>query len=196
MSGFTRDSKHYGDRLVYEALLSKWNRYHGRCGCGEDWVRAHAEPAGFTVVREGGGFVALAGPQLTEGVDEARLTTDALWEVVTGEPGTQDWFETVHVTDRSEKAEAERKDANERANRQRRERRQASKTEPASPAQLRYLTSLVTTVSRDRFTDEFARAVKGSQVPPREPDEKAQQAMKRLTKTTARKLISGLLGQR
>jgi len=36
MSGFTRDRRRYGDRLVYEALENKWQRYHGRhCGCGK-----------------------------------------------------------------------------------------------------------------------------------------------------------------
>ncbi|MFD3421022.1 hypothetical protein [Streptomyces decoyicus] len=37
MSGFTRDTKYYGDRLVYEPLESKWGRYHAthcRCGMG------------------------------------------------------------------------------------------------------------------------------------------------------------------
>ena len=100
MSGFTRDSKHYGDRLVYEALGSKWARYHAHCGCGQDWVTAHAEPAGFTVARKGCGFVALVGPGLTEGVDEEKLTTNALWQAVTGTPGTQDWYESVRVFER------------------------------------------------------------------------------------------------
>lgn len=114
MSGFTRDPKHYGDRLVYEASLSKWNRYHSRCDCGNDWVTQHAEPAGFTVARQGNGFVALTGPGLTEDVDEDRLTTNALWKVVTGQEGTQDWFEPVKTINRSEKAEAERKAAGRR----------------------------------------------------------------------------------
>lgn len=90
------------------------------------------------------------------------MTAEALWQVVTGEPGVQGWFETVHVTDRSEEAEAARDPAREQANRERRERRKARKAEPATPAQLRYLQSLVATVSRQRFTDEFARAVTGS----------------------------------
>lgn len=62
VSGFTRAVEVYGDRLVYEALGSKWDRYHARCGCGRDWVSAYAESAGFTVVRVGNGFVALVGP--------------------------------------------------------------------------------------------------------------------------------------
>ena len=107
MSGFTRDSKHYGDRLVYESLGSKWARYHARCGCGQDWVSAHAEPAGFTVVRKGSGFVALVGPGLTEGVDEEKLTTNALWQAVTGTPGSQDWYESVRVFERPAQAGGE-----------------------------------------------------------------------------------------
>jgi hypothetical protein len=56
------------------------------------------------VVREGSGFIALTGPGLTEDVDEARLTTDALWEAVTDEPGGQDWFEPVGPRDRPQRA--------------------------------------------------------------------------------------------
>lgn len=100
MSGFTRDIKCYGNQLVYEALFSKWDRYHARCGCGEDWVSAHAEPAGFLVLRSGSGFVALTGPGLTQGVDESALTANALWEAVTGELGQQTWFEQVKVFER------------------------------------------------------------------------------------------------
>lgn len=96
MSGFTRGGR-YGDRLVYEALYSKWARYHRHCGCREDWVETHALPAGFTIVKEGSGWVALVGPGLTEGVDEKHLTANALWEAVTGRPGTQDWPERVVV---------------------------------------------------------------------------------------------------
>jgi len=70
MSGFTRDTKRYGDRLVYEALGSKWGRYHGvHCGCPHSWVTEHAEPVGFEVVGSGSGWVALVGPGLTEGVE-------------------------------------------------------------------------------------------------------------------------------
>ncbi|WP_019075612.1 hypothetical protein [Streptomyces hokutonensis] len=51
MSGFARDTKYYGDRLVYEPLPSKWARYHATYrGCGQDWLTAHAIPAGFTVI--------------------------------------------------------------------------------------------------------------------------------------------------
>ena len=104
MSGFTRDSKHYGDQLVYEALRLKWSRYHERhCGCGREWVSTHAEPAGFAVVRAGNGFVALVGPGLTQDVDESALTTDALWLAVTGKPG-EGWTEPVRVVERNLKA--------------------------------------------------------------------------------------------
>lgn len=112
MSGFTRHVKRYGDRLVYEALDSKWRRYHQQhCAglrthrpgwqernCTGNWLD-HATAAGFTVVHKGRGFVALTGPGLTEGVDESRLTANALWEAVTGKPGTQTWYESVHVFD-------------------------------------------------------------------------------------------------
>lgn len=94
MSGFTRGGR-YGDRLVYEALQSKWVRYHRHCTCGKDWVEAHAIPAGFTVVKAGNGWVGLVGPGLTEGVDEDKLTVNALWEAVTGRPGSQSWYEDV-----------------------------------------------------------------------------------------------------
>ncbi|MGV9778981.1 hypothetical protein [Streptosporangium sp. NPDC003464] len=100
MSGFTRDTQRYGDKLVYEAPGSKWRRYHDtHCRCGLNWVTEHAEPAGFTVVRSGTGWVALIGPGLTEKVDESALTTDALWEAVTGKPGLG-WPESVRVIDR------------------------------------------------------------------------------------------------
>jgi hypothetical protein len=109
MSGFTRDAKRYGDRLVYEALDSKWDRYHrAHCPgpqtdgsphqrarhCTGDWLD-HATAAGFEIVHEDSGYVAITGPGLTEKVDEAALTANALWEAVTGKPGQQDWFEPV-----------------------------------------------------------------------------------------------------
>jgi hypothetical protein len=109
-----RDTQHYGDRLAYEALGSKWRRYHdNHCGFGQNWVTVHAERAGFAVVRSGSGWVALTGPGLTEGVDESALTANALWEAVTGKPGTQDWYESVKVIDRSELAGAKRKAEND-----------------------------------------------------------------------------------
>lgn len=193
MSGFTRDPKHYGDRLVYEALMSKWSRYHARCRCGDNWITHHAEPAGFTVVRKGSGFVALTGPGLTEDVDETRLTTNALWEAVTGEKGSQDWFESVTVIDRSEKAETERKAANDRVYGPRRARASTAKNEPITEKQLRYLTKLITKTSKDRFNEEFAAAIKGTKIEPRGPEERTMQAVKRLTKPAAGKLITGLL---
>lgn len=151
MSGFTRDAKRYGDRLAYEALGSKWRRYHDtHCGCGLNWVTEHAEPAGFTVVKSGSGWVALTGPGLTEDVDESALTANALWEAVTGKPG-EGWIETVHVIDRSEAAEKERKAENDAAYADRRERAARSKKEPATAAQLKYLNSLVAKAGRERF---------------------------------------------
>ncbi|WP_328398206.1 hypothetical protein OHS70_16610 [Streptomyces sp. NBC_00390] len=64
MSGFTRDTKDYGDRLVYEPLESKWGRYHAtHCGCGQDWLTVHPVPAGFTVIPRGKtGYYGLVGP--------------------------------------------------------------------------------------------------------------------------------------
>jgi hypothetical protein len=103
MSGFTRDPKHYGDRLVYEALQSTWIRHHRRCqrpDCPGDWL-AHATDAGFEVVRSGSGYVALTGQGLTEGIDESALNTNALWAAVTGTPGTQSWTDTIRVVDRA-----------------------------------------------------------------------------------------------
>lgn len=193
MSGFTRDPRYYDDQIVYEALLIKWRRYHARCGYGQDWVGAHAEPAGFTVVRRGSGFVALVGPGLTSDVDESRLTANALWEAVTGSPGTQDWFEKVHVMDRSPAVEAERKKVNDEYYGARRERSKAAQAEPLSAAQLKYLTSLASKTSRERFTEEFVRAVKGSIVAPVGAKEKTAAALARLTKAAARKLITALL---
>ncbi|MFJ2419990.1 hypothetical protein [Streptomyces brevispora] len=132
MSGFTRDTKHYGDKLVYEALGTKWRRYHDtHCGCGLNWVTEHAKPAGFTVVRSGSGWVALVGPGLTEDVDESALTANALWEAVAGKPG-EGWAETVHVMDRSEAAEKKRKAENDAAYADRRERSAQSKKDPAT----------------------------------------------------------------
>ncbi|MET8054535.1 hypothetical protein ABZU75_43875 [Streptosporangium sp. NPDC005286] len=41
--------------------------------------------------------MALTGPGLTEDVDESALTANALWEAVTGKPGTQDWHDSVNL---------------------------------------------------------------------------------------------------
>ncbi|MFJ4536699.1 hypothetical protein ACIP39_12140 [Streptomyces tibetensis] len=47
---------------------------------------------------------------LAEGVNESALTANALWEeAVPGKPGTQTWYESVHVTCRSPESEAARK---------------------------------------------------------------------------------------
>ncbi|MEV6867608.1 hypothetical protein AB0M44_42295 [Streptosporangium subroseum] len=192
MSGFTRDTKHYGDKLVYEALGSKWSRYHsGHCGCGHNWVTEHAEPAGFTVVRSGNGWVALTGPGLTEDVDESALTANALWEAVTGKPGTQDWHDSVNVVDRRENAGAKSRAANDAVSGGRRERE--AKGEPATAAQLKYLNTLVGKAGRERFDAAFDKAVKGTGVEPRGAEEKTQAALGRLTKAAARKLITALV---
>ncbi|WP_433635493.1 hypothetical protein [Nocardia sp. CA-120079] len=194
MSGFTRDSYHYGDRLVYEALLSKWGRYHRNCGCGMDWISAHAEPAGFTVVRAGGGFVALTGPGLTEGVDEDALTTNALWEAVTGTPGTQDWIEQVQVIDRSPEAQADRKAASDAHYAQLRERSARAETEPASAKQIDYLKALAAEADPERFEAEFVKAIKGTDIDPRAEGETSERAVRRLTRAAARRLITALVG--
>jgi hypothetical protein len=196
MSGFTRDPYHYGDRLVYEALTSKWDRYHAHCGCGSDWVTAHAEPAGFTVVRNGSGFVALTGQGLTDDTDEDRLTTNVLWQVVTGTEGEQDWFETVRVIDRPvlTPEEEQRKAAKRARYAEQRERSAKAKAEPLTGPQLNYLRTSVTKVSRERFDEDFTRAVEGSTIAPRAPEEKTQEVIERLTKDAARKLITALKG--
>lgn len=191
MSGFTRDPLHYGDELVYEALQGKWLRYHQHCGCGQDWVEAHAIPAGFRVVRRRPGFVALIGPGLTEDVDEDRLTTNALWEAVVGAPGSQDWFEQVHVVDRSPE-ELDRRAPQRRAGHdsERRARDAKARAEPATEAQARYLTRLATKVSRDRFDELYAAATQRSGIEQRQPGEKTATMIARLTKATARQLIT------
>ncbi|WP_225731050.1 MULTISPECIES: hypothetical protein [unclassified Nocardia] len=195
MSGFTRDTYHYGDELVYEALHSKWGRYHANyCGCGQDWLTAHAEPAGFTVVRSGGGFVALTGPGLTEGVDEDALTTNALWEAVTGTPGTQDWTEEVHIIDRGPTAQAERKAASDAHYARLRERSAAAEAEPATIKQIDYLKTLAANAESEHFDAEFAKATKGTGIDPRAEDETPGRAIRRLTRAAARKLITALAG--
>lgn len=87
-------------------------------------------------------------PGLTEGVDEEALTCTALWEAVTGTPGTQTWHETVRVTCRNEAAEAARKAENERTHGPWRERAGKTLTEPATGKQISYLNKLVAQVAR------------------------------------------------
>jgi hypothetical protein len=195
VSGFARNPKYYGDRLVYEPLERKWAGYHARhCGCGRDWLDAHAAPAGFTVLPRGRtGYYGLVGPGLTEGVDEEKLTANALWEAVTGKPGTQTWYESVHVTCRSPESEAARKAENERIYGPRRERAQKAKTEPATAKQLAYLATLVAKAGHKRFDAEFAKAVKGTGIEPRAPRERTATAAKLLTRAAARKLIAALV---
>jgi len=197
MSGFTRDTKMYGDRLVYEVLASKWGRYHaGHCGCDQDWLTAHVIPAGFTVVPGYPGHIALVGPGLTEDVDESQLTANALWEAVTGKPGTQDWYEQVRVICRDPEHEAARKAQNAEIYQARKDRAAKSKQEPLSPAQISYLTTLAQKAGRERFDEQFAIAIKGSKVAPRKARETDAKAIARLTKTTARALITALVGHR
>ncbi|MFJ3366459.1 hypothetical protein [Streptomyces anthocyanicus] len=138
--------------------------------------------------------MALVGPGLTEDVDEEALTANVLWEAVTGKPGTQTWYEHVRVTCRCGHCEAERKAANDAAYADRRDRTARAKVEPATEKQVKYLNTLVAKVGRERFDTAFAEAVKGTKVAPRSADEKTGQALKRLTKATARKLISELVG--
>ena len=162
-------------------------------------MTAHAEPAGFTVLRKGGGFVALVGPNLTEGVDEERLTTNALWHEVTGMPGAQDWYESVHVFERPAQAAGEpkkkvRKTANAADQVARRDRDAAAKREPLTEAQLNYLRELVTNLSQERFDQALSSAIRGSDVELRQPGEKTAQLIQRLTKPTARLLITALVG--
>ncbi len=190
VSGFTRDAKYYGDRLVYEALYSKWDRYHSHCGCGQDWVSVHAEPAGFEVVRRGSGFVALIGAGLTDDVDEEALTTNALWEAVTGLPGRQDWFETVRVFPRA----AESREPAVRKPSTPRKGAPKSKAAPAlTAAQSSYLRKLATQVSRLSFDDALTMAAEGSGVPARAPGETTVQLIDRLPKAVATRLISTLV---
>ncbi|MGW4718400.1 hypothetical protein [Nocardia sp. NPDC004260] len=194
MSGFTRDTYHYGDKLVYEALERKWSRYHDmRCDCGKNWYTAHAEPAGFIAVRTGSGFIALTGPGLTEGVDESALTTNALWQAVTGTPG-EGWIEEVHVVDRSPAARAQYKAEREAQYAQKRERAARSKIELASVKQIDYLRALIAKTDPDRLDAEFANAIAGTAIAPRAEDESTEQAIQRLTRAAARKLISSLVG--
>ncbi|GAA0930537.1 hypothetical protein [Nonomuraea longicatena] len=193
MSGFTRDTKRYGDKLVYEALGSKWRRYHDtHCRCGLNWVTEHAEPAGFTVVRSGTGWVALTGPGLTDGVDESALTADVLWEAVTGKPSAG-WVEAVRVVDRGEAIAGDRA-ATGVAGVQRRARRPEAEPGPVTDKQLKYLTTLVGKVGRERFNTAFDAVVQGTEIAPRGDGERTGQALRRLTRAAARKLITVLAG--
>ncbi|MEV0750492.1 hypothetical protein AB0I75_35700 [Streptomyces sp. NPDC050273] len=196
MSGFARDPKYYGDRLVYEPLERKWAGYHARhCGCGRDWLEAHAVPAGFTVIPRGKtGYYGLVGPGLTEGVDEEKLTANALWEAVTGQPGTQTWYEGVHITCRTPESEAALKEHYKQVYAPAQERRKKAKTVPATEAQVKYLTTLAEKVGKELFDAEFAKVVKGSDIAPRAPRQRCATAAKRLTKERAHKLITALVG--
>lgn len=191
MSGFTRDTYHYGDKLVYEALHSKWGRYHGtHCRCGQDWITAHAGPTGFTVARSGSGFTTL-----TEGVDETALTANALWEAVTGKPGTQDWHEQVRVVDRSPEVQAAQQAGSDAYYAKLRERSAAAKVEPATAKQIKYLEALAAKTDSERFDTEFAKAVTGTDIGPRGEAETTGRAVRRLSRASARELITALAGR-
>lgn len=140
------------------------------------------------------GYYGLVGPGLTEGVDEEKLTADALWEAVTGKPGAQTWYESVHITCRSPEAEAARKAENERIYAPQRERAEKAKTELTTEAQVKYLTTLAEKVGKERFDAEFAKVIKGSDIAPRAPRQRCATAAKQLTKARARKLITALVG--
>ncbi|MFD5593960.1 hypothetical protein [Streptomyces griseorubiginosus] len=102
-------------------------------------------------------------------MDEEKLTTDVLWEAVTGKPGCQSWYESVRITCRSPEAEAARKAENERIYGPRRERGKKAETERASEAHVKYLTALAEKVGKQRFDAEFAKVIKGSDIAPRTP---------------------------
>ncbi len=122
------------------------------------------------------------------------INAAALWEAVTGKPGTQTWYESVHVTCRSPESEAARKEHYEQIYAPAQERRKQAKTKPATEAQVRYLTTLAERVGKERFDAEYAKAIKGSDIAPRAPRQRCATAAKRLTKTRARKLITALVG--
>ncbi|WP_331757144.1 hypothetical protein OG582_39985 (plasmid) [Streptomyces anulatus] len=113
---------------------------------------------------------------------------------MTGKPGTQTWFESVHITCRSPEAETARKAENERIYAPRRERAEKAKTEKATPKQVEYLTTLAEKLGKERFDTEFAKVIKGSDIEPRSPRQHCSTAAKRLTKARARQLIAALLG--
>lgn len=200
MSGFTRDPKYYGDQLVYEALYSKWRRYHSHCSCNEDWLTAHAEQAGFKVVRKGSGFVALVGKGLTVDVNEERLTANALWEAVTGLEGTQDWFERIVTVDRSPEVEAVRKAENDKYYSELRERsrtaKQASRNNTITPNQISYLRDLANIAEVSVFKKAFKRSVQDTIVKTMGRDESLEKSIERLDKLTASKLIAELTNEK
>lgn len=91
-------------------------------------------------------------------MDESALTANALWEAVTGKPGTQTSHKGVHITCRSPESEAKRKADNDeyygRIREESAKRKAAAKKEPITPAQLKYLTSLAVA---DPFTGALER---------------------------------------
>lgn len=86
MSGFTKSSR-YGTTLAFELTATKANYWHGACRTGtcrsgelRDIVETHAVPGGFTVLHDGGAFIALSGPGI------AARSTDTLYEAISGRP--------------------------------------------------------------------------------------------------------------
>jgi hypothetical protein len=57
---------------------------------------------------------------------------------------------------------------------------------------LRYLSSLVRSADQDRYITEFNAAISGTSIDPPKPCELPVQAIERLTKMTASKLIRAL----
>lgn len=105
-------------------------------------------------------------------------------------------MESVQVTDRSRAAEAHRKAANDehygRIRAESAARKAAATTEPATAPQLRYLSGLAKKAGREQFDAEFGKGVEGTDITPHGADEETAQAVGRLTKATAGKLITAL----
>ncbi|MGP3975887.1 hypothetical protein ACTWQF_18125 [Streptomyces sp. 8N114] len=76
----------------------------------------------------------------------------------------------------------------------RRRRVAEARVELATDKQIRYLIALASKVKRDRFDAEFSKAVRGTGVAPRGPEETTQAAVRRLTKAAASKLVAALVG--
>ena len=70
--GFVRDPVRYGAEAVYEltaARAAKWHPSALGCRHGDrlgDLIEAHARPAGFEIVLDGGTWAALRGPGIAE----------------------------------------------------------------------------------------------------------------------------------
>lgn len=121
-------------------------------------------PAGFVVLHDAGSWVDLVGPGLTKDVDEATLTTNALWKAVTGKAGEQTWYDLAPPLrpdpgspEAVEAAAVAKAASDEHWQRRRaeieaaRERQKAAASQPSTEAKLRYLESLLYRVGEDRF---------------------------------------------